>query len=184
MGHSRGETPCADWPRRDESILVRQDCARIHQVLQVDADRRPRAAEAQDLGDAEIKLFAPVAIRRAGRDQVDRHGKRACWKWKRCGADGSPHSLITLPEADTCAQRAGFQRLSRVDLTSNLDCGRPRDVLVAIGRHLPLPGYWWRSLVGDSALQSAPVAGLIEFRFIVWRKRSRSAIFSYGRTSP
>ena len=86
------------------------------------------------------------------------------------------HSLITLAEADTCAQRAGFQRLSNVDLTSNLDLGRPRDVLVAaavaIGRHLSLPGYWWRSLVGGSALQSALVAGLIEFRFVVWRKRS------------
>jgi hypothetical protein len=40
---------------------------------------------------------------------------------------------------------------------------------VALGRHLPISGYGWRSLVGGSALQSALLTGLVEFRFMAWQ---------------
>ena len=84
------------------------------------------------------------------------------------------HSLVTLGEAEACAERAGFRHVNNVDLTPSLALGRPRDRLVAaavaLGRYLPLSGFRWRSLLGGSALQAAIVAGLIEFRFVVWRK--------------
>ncbi|MEO8260585.1 MAG: class I SAM-dependent methyltransferase [Acidobacteriota bacterium] len=85
-------------------------------------------------------------------------------------------SLVTAADADACAQRAGYRQVKNIDLTASLDVRRPRDLLVAaavgIGRHLPLTGYRWRSLVGGNALQAALLGGLIEFRFIVWRKAS------------
>ena len=97
------------------------------------------------------------------------------------------HSLITLAEAEACAQVAGYRQLSTVDLTPNLDLGRPRDRLVAaavaVGRHLPLRGFSWLSLVGGSALQSALVAGLIEFRFVVWRKGSSNRAWIPARAT-
>jgi cyclopropane fatty-acyl-phospholipid synthase-like methyltransferase len=83
-------------------------------------------------------------------------------------------SLVTLAHADACAHRAGYRRIKDLDLTMYLDVRRPRDLVVAavvgIGRYLPLTGYRWRSLVGGNALQAALVAGLIEFRFVVWQK--------------
>jgi predicted O-methyltransferase YrrM len=83
-------------------------------------------------------------------------------------------SLVTVARADEGARRSGFQQVRSVDLTSFLDLRRPRDLLVAtavaLGRHLPISGYRWRSLVGGSALQEALVSGLIEFRFLVWRR--------------
>jgi len=83
-------------------------------------------------------------------------------------------SLITVARAEACASRSGYRLLKNVDLTRFLDLRRPRDLLVAasvaVGRHLPLTGYRWRSLVGGNALQAALVAGLVEFRFVVWQK--------------
>jgi cyclopropane fatty-acyl-phospholipid synthase-like methyltransferase len=83
-------------------------------------------------------------------------------------------SLVTLARANACASRLGYRQLKNVDLTPLLDLRRPRDVLVAatvaVGRHLPLTGHRWRSLVGGSALQAALLAGLIEFRFVAWQR--------------
>ncbi len=85
-------------------------------------------------------------------------------------------SLVTVVRADAYASRLGYRQVKNVDLTRLLDLRRPRDLLVAatvaVGRHLPLTGYRWRSLVGGSALQAALVAGLIEFRFVAWRKET------------
>ncbi|OFV91301.1 MAG: hypothetical protein A3H95_12390 [Acidobacteria bacterium RIFCSPLOWO2_02_FULL_64_15] len=83
-------------------------------------------------------------------------------------------SLITVAHADACARRLGYRQVKNVDLTKFLDLRRPRDLIVAatvaLGRHLPLFGYRYRSLVGGNALQAALVAGLIEFRFVAWQK--------------
>jgi cyclopropane fatty-acyl-phospholipid synthase-like methyltransferase len=83
-------------------------------------------------------------------------------------------SLVTPAHADECARRAGYRPVKNLDLTKFLDLRRPRDLVVAaivgLGRHLPLTGYRWRSLVGGNALQAALVAGLIEFRFVVWQR--------------
>jgi SAM-dependent methyltransferase len=83
------------------------------------------------------------------------------------------YSLMTAARADKCARQAGFRQIKNLDLTPDLDLRRPRDLLVALavalGRHLPLSGYRWRGLVGGNALQAALLAGLIEFRFVVWR---------------
>jgi len=85
-------------------------------------------------------------------------------------------SLVTVARADACASRLGYREVKNVDLTRLLDLRRPRDLLVAatvaIGRHLSLRGYRWRSLVGGSALQAALLAGLIEFRFVAWQKET------------
>jgi cyclopropane fatty-acyl-phospholipid synthase-like methyltransferase len=84
------------------------------------------------------------------------------------------HSLITPAEASAHAERAGFRPLKDVDLTPYLELGRPRDrlirALLALGSALPVPGHAWRSLVGGSALQTALGTGLIDFRFMVWRR--------------
>jgi hypothetical protein len=63
-----------------------------------------------------------------------------------------------------------------IDLTPYLELDRPRDVVldrvVKVARHLLLPGYRWRSLLGGNALQRAIKAGLIEHRFLAWTRRS------------
>jgi len=83
-------------------------------------------------------------------------------------------SLITVAQADACASRLGYRQVKNINLTKSLDLRRPRDLFiaaaVALGRHLPMSGYHWRSLVGGNALQAALLAGLIEFRFVAWRK--------------
>lgn len=84
------------------------------------------------------------------------------------------HSLITVRQASELASQAGFALESNDDLTSRLELGRPRDhaiaALVAVGRHLPLRGLGFRSLLGGSALQLGLRTGLIEFRCLVWRR--------------
>jgi cyclopropane fatty-acyl-phospholipid synthase-like methyltransferase len=83
-------------------------------------------------------------------------------------------SVISVESAQHAAAAAGFEPVSSTDLTPYLELGRPRDrligALVALGRHLPIPGYRWRSLKGGSALQSALREGLIEYRYLVWRR--------------
>ncbi len=84
------------------------------------------------------------------------------------------HSLVTPADANAHAERAGFRPLKDVDLTPYLELGRPRDrlirTLLALGSALPVPGHAWRSLVGGSALQTALQTGLIDFRFMLWRR--------------
>jgi cyclopropane fatty-acyl-phospholipid synthase-like methyltransferase len=84
------------------------------------------------------------------------------------------NTLVSTEEATDLAVRAGFSLEKNVDLTPHLEIGRPRDravsLLVAFGRHLPLRGPTWRSLVGGNALQRALSMGLLEYRFLVWRR--------------
>ena len=86
------------------------------------------------------------------------------------------HTLVTTTQAGALATSAGFEPVRNVDLTAQLELGRARDVLlsalVAVGRHLPITGYRWRSLMGGSALQTALTAGLVQYRFVVWRRTS------------
>jgi cyclopropane fatty-acyl-phospholipid synthase-like methyltransferase len=85
-------------------------------------------------------------------------------------------STVTTLEADAAAQQAGFELEKNVDLTPFLELRRPRDralsVAVSLARGLPIPGYRWRSLVGGNALQMGLVSGLIEHRYITWRRRA------------
>jgi len=39
-----------------------------------------------------------------------------------------------------------------------------------IGR-LPIPGYRWRSLMGGNALQLALMSGVMEHRYLTWRRK-------------
>jgi cyclopropane fatty-acyl-phospholipid synthase-like methyltransferase len=97
------------------------------------------------------------------------------------------HTLITRAEADRYAAEAGFSARAGTDLTPHLELRRPRDLLisaaVAIGRHLPIPGPYWRMQLGGNALQMALMSGLIEFHFAVFARDSASARRSiHGRT--
>jgi cyclopropane fatty-acyl-phospholipid synthase-like methyltransferase len=92
------------------------------------------------------------------------------------------HTLVTRAEADRHATLAGFHALHDIDLTPQLELRRPRDWLisaaVALGRHLPISGPYWRMQVGGNALQMALVRGLIEYHFAVWQRgpaRARAA---------
>jgi SAM-dependent methyltransferase len=84
------------------------------------------------------------------------------------------NSLVTARHASELASQAGFALETNHDLTSRLELGRPRDhaiaALVAVGRHLPLRGYRFRSLLGGNALQTGLRAGLLEFRCLGWRR--------------
>ncbi|HTQ07630.1 MAG TPA: methyltransferase domain-containing protein [Polyangiaceae bacterium] len=84
------------------------------------------------------------------------------------------NSLVTVSRALELAGAAGFRLERNLDLSARLDLERPRDraiaVLVALGRHLPLDGYWFRSLRGGHALQQALKRKLLEFRCLVWRR--------------
>jgi cyclopropane fatty-acyl-phospholipid synthase-like methyltransferase len=84
------------------------------------------------------------------------------------------NSLVTVGAAQEMAANAGFRLLENRDLTSALELRRPRDralsLLLALGRHLPIGGYRWRSWVGGNALQLALVNRLLEFRYVVFER--------------
>ena len=52
-------------PGSHERLLIRQARIRVEQVVDVDTDKRPRAAESQDLADAHVHLSHVVAIQLA-----------------------------------------------------------------------------------------------------------------------
>jgi len=84
------------------------------------------------------------------------------------------NSLVTVPQALELAEAAGFRLERDLDLSARLELERPRDhaiaLVVALGRHLPIRGYWFRSLRGGHALQQALKRKLLEFRCLVWRR--------------
>lgn len=84
-------------------------------------------------------------------------------------------SVVTGNEANDAAAQSGFELRKDLDLTPHLELRRPRDrvlsAIVAVLGRLPIPGYRWRSLVGGNALQNGLMTGLIEHRFLTWRRR-------------
>jgi cyclopropane fatty-acyl-phospholipid synthase-like methyltransferase len=101
----------------------------------------------------------------SGRERRVLDEVRRCWL---------AHTLIGVETAVELAATAGFRLERNRDLTPELELMRPRDRLIAIavalGRHLPLRGYAWRALVGGNALQQGLLGGLIEYRYLVWRR--------------
>jgi SAM-dependent methyltransferase len=84
-------------------------------------------------------------------------------------------ALVGQAALEREAAAAGFTRIATRDLTPALELNRPRDRLVratvAVARHLPLRhGYYMRSLIGGNALQAGLLSGLIEHRFVVFRR--------------
>jgi SAM-dependent methyltransferase len=86
------------------------------------------------------------------------------------------NSLVTAARAGELAAQAGFDLERDEDLTPRLELGRPRDrairIIVALGRHLPLRGFRFRSLIGGDALQRALETGLVEFRCLGFRRQA------------
>ncbi len=84
-------------------------------------------------------------------------------------------SSLSTPGAAAQAAARHHLHLSRNDdLTPFLELRRPRDkllsVLVAAGRHVPIPGQLWRSWIGGNGLQFGLMGGLLEYRFLVFEK--------------
>jgi hypothetical protein len=83
---------------------------------------------------------------------------------------------VTPDLANAAAEQAGFDPEKNINLTPYLELLRPRDralsVIVTLGRRFPIPGYRWRSLVGGNALQMALMSGLIEHRYMTWRRKA------------
>src|SRR6185369_4375840 len=55
----------------DERLVVAQDRRGVQQVVDVDADRRPRASEPEDLAQPEIDFVDAIAVEDARLDDVD-----------------------------------------------------------------------------------------------------------------
>jgi SAM-dependent methyltransferase len=68
-----------------------------------------------------------------------------------------------------------FDLVQDTDLTPYLELGRPRDALirwlVGFGRYLPLRSPWWGNLLGGNALQRCLRHGVVEYRFVVFRRK-------------
>lgn len=82
---------------------------------------------------------------------------------------------VTEPEANVAAHAAGFEPLESRSLTPYLELRRPRDralrVILPLLSYLPLPELRRRSLVGGDALQRGLLSGLIDYRYMSWRRR-------------
>jgi cyclopropane fatty-acyl-phospholipid synthase-like methyltransferase len=84
-------------------------------------------------------------------------------------------TLVTPRAADSAARAAGFEPLESRSLTPSLELQRPRDrllrAIVPLLRYLPLPELRRRSLIGGDALQRGLRSGLIDYRYMSWRRR-------------
>lgn len=67
----------------------------------------------------------------------------------------------------------GLSLTHDLDLTPHLELGRPRDKLIRLATtalaRLPISAAWWQNMVGGDALQRCLRAGLIGYRFSVFR---------------
>lgn len=84
-------------------------------------------------------------------------------------------SLLSPSQVEARARDAGFDAVSREDLTPFLELRRPRDLaitgLVRLGRRLPLSHPWWLNLLGGNALQMALVRRLLTYQVLTFRRR-------------
>jgi cyclopropane fatty-acyl-phospholipid synthase-like methyltransferase len=82
---------------------------------------------------------------------------------------------VTEHEAGIAARAAGFEPLESRSLTPFLELQRPRDrllrVISPLLAYLPLPDLRRRSLIGGDALQRGLRSGLIDYRYMSWRRR-------------
>lgn len=89
------------------------------------------------------------------------------------------HGLSLRTNAVALARNHGLELEDDVDLTPRLELARPRDRLISafltLTRPLRLNGYYYRSLDGGDALQKALLAGLVEYRIVVFARARTSA---------
>jgi tocopherol O-methyltransferase len=104
----------------------------------------------------------------AGAPETDRRLQRFRRGW-RIG------TLITPAAAAAEARAAGLEPVEDLDLTPHLELRRQRDraisLVLAVLRPLRLRGENWLSLDGGSALQSCLLDGLVQYRFLTFRRR-------------
>ena len=83
-------------------------------------------------------------------------------------------SLLTVEQVRTLANKHGLVLVRDLDLTPHLELRRPRDrwitAVVTLGRVFRPKGEYWRSLLGGDALQRALVRGLLNYRFLEFRR--------------
>ena len=90
--------------------------------------------------------------------------------------EGWVTSTLQTPAAVAAtAARHGLTLIDNVNLTPYLETGRPRDRLIAavmaVARHLPFTGEYFRNFLGGNALQKGLTSGLIEYRFLVFERQ-------------
>jgi cyclopropane fatty-acyl-phospholipid synthase-like methyltransferase len=134
----------------------------------------PRAyfvSSAKHVGPGGLLVVCDDFLSSSGESAASSRARRILGEVRRCWL---AHTLVTVAQAERLARDAGFVLEKNSDLSSQLQLRRPRDRLiaaaVAVGRLLPLRGYAWRALVGGNALQQGLLAGLIEYRFLVFRR--------------
>jgi len=83
-------------------------------------------------------------------------------------------TLERVETIDALAAPHGLRRIRDLDLTGDLELGRPRDRLIAalvrLGRVVGARGKYHDSLVGGDALQTCLRSRLVTYRFVVWEK--------------
>jgi SAM-dependent methyltransferase len=82
------------------------------------------------------------------------------------------HSLLTVDELAAMAAAAGLRLVSNQDFTGYVELRRPRDrVIGLIAPLIPRLGLrtpFWDNMYGGDALQRALLAGLIQYRYLVF----------------
>ncbi|WP_020523950.1 SAM-dependent methyltransferase [Catelliglobosispora koreensis] len=83
-------------------------------------------------------------------------------------------SLLTVVQVSALAEKHGLTLVRDLDLTPHLELRRPRDrwitAVVTLGRVFRPQGEYWRSLLGGDALQRALVRGLLNYRFLEFKR--------------
>jgi cyclopropane fatty-acyl-phospholipid synthase-like methyltransferase len=101
-------------------------------------------------------------------------GERAARTIARFTRGWHVNALLTPLELRRCAEAAGFEHESTLDLTPYLELGRPRDRAIAVLTALFgwLPSTRLAPLTGGSALQTALAHRWIEYHFAVFIRHS------------
>jgi cyclopropane fatty-acyl-phospholipid synthase-like methyltransferase len=97
-------------------------------------------------------------------------------------------SLVSVEQARALALTSGLELTHDLDLTPYLELGRPRDrwirLLMAALRPFQPRGEYWRSLLGGNALQLALAGGVLQYRFLSFRRRRDAATDNKSTASP
>ena len=85
-------------------------------------------------------------------------------------------SLVTVAKARALALAEGLELVDDLDLSPHLELRRPRDrwisLLMIALRPLKPRGEYWLSLLGGNALQLALEAGVLQYRFLTFQRRT------------